>query len=312
MGSFLLQITLNFDNFPKTKTKQMQNILVTGATGNVGRAVIDHLLRNPIGGDVIAAVRDVEKEKHTFNHLKGLSYGYFDFEDSTSFNGAFKEINVLFLLRPPHISDIEPIFKPLLLAAKQSGLTKIVFLSVQGAEKSKVIPHNKLERLITSLGFHAIFVRPSYFMQNLTTTLLPEIKKESSITLPAGRAKFNWVDVEDIGAACAVLLRSFDVHNNGVYEITGNENFNFNEVAKMMTQHLGAEITYHRINPLCFYIKKRRAGMPQGFALVMTLLHFLPRLQKEPRISSDFVELTGKSPISLNAFLHREKETFQN
>jgi hypothetical protein len=52
-----------------------------------------------------------------------------------------KNIDVLFLLRPPHISEVETYFNPLLQSAKENNIKKIVFLSVQGAEKSKIIPH---------------------------------------------------------------------------------------------------------------------------------------------------------------------------
>jgi len=63
-------------------------------------------------------------------------------------------------------------------------VNQVVFLSVQGAEKSKVIPHNRIESLIIEYGMEYIFLRPGYFMQNLTTTLLPDIIKRRQIFLP--------------------------------------------------------------------------------------------------------------------------------
>lgn len=126
-------------------------------------------------------------------------------------------------------------------SAKNAGINKIVFLSVQGAEKSKVIPHNKIERLITDKDFNYIFVQPSYYMQNLTTTLLSEIQEHNSITLPSGKAKFNWIDVKDIGKGTAVLIYDFDKHKNQAFEITGSENLNYYKAADLISEETGTK-----------------------------------------------------------------------
>jgi hypothetical protein len=59
------------------------------------------------------------------------------------------------------------------------------------------------------LEFLTGHIYKSYFMQNLTTTLLPEIVKQKRITLPSGKAKFNWIDVKNIGEATAHLILNF-------------------------------------------------------------------------------------------------------
>jgi uncharacterized protein YbjT (DUF2867 family) len=285
----------------------MKRVLITGATGNIGTEVISFLCELDGESEVIAAVRSVEKAKGKFSSYANLSFRQFDFEDESSFSSAFKNIDTLFLLRPPHISQVEKYFKPLLQSAQESGIQKIVFLSVQGAEKSKVIPHNKIERLIKSLGFNYIFVRPGYFMQNLTTTLLPEILKSRTITLPSGSAKFNWIDVKNIGEASAVLIKSFDRFANNAYEITGTENMSFPEVTRLMSKVTGVDFQFRSVNPIRFYFRKRKEGVKSGFAIVMTILHFLPRFQKEPEISESFEMLTGKDPTKLEEFIEREQ-----
>lgn len=285
----------------------MKRILVTGATGNIGTEVVHYLSVLGRDSEIILAVRNVESAKSKFPNSSALSFRPFDFELQSSFDGAFAGIDILFLLRPPHISEVDKFFQPLLLSAKKNGIDKVVFLSVQGAEKSKVIPHNKIERLIKSMGFKYIFVRPSYFMQNLTTTLLPELQKSQSITLPSGRAKFNWIDVKNIGEASAVLITSFEKYENKAYEITGTENKDFQEVTEMLSDVIGTEFSFKNMNPIRFYFKKRKDGMESGFAMVMTILHFLPRLQKEPDISDSFNRLTGKQPTTLKEFISREK-----
>ncbi len=122
-----------------------------------------------------------------------MEFRQFDFEDTNSFEQSLTGIDRVFLLRPPHISDVDKFFRPLLQHFRLYNIHDVVFLSVQGAEKSKVIPHNKIEKLLKEFGFNTIFLRPAYFMQNLTTTLLQDIKMKRRIILPAGKARFNWL-----------------------------------------------------------------------------------------------------------------------
>lgn len=285
----------------------MKRILITGGTGNIGTEVVQHLCELENESEIIVAVRDVESARKKFQNLSSLSFRSFDFEKQDFFESAFEDVDILFLLRPPHISDVNRYFEPLLQYAKNSGIEKVVFLSVQGAEKSNVIPHNKIERLIKSIGFKYIFVRPSYFMQNLTTTLLPELQKNRTITLPSGNAKFNWIDVKNIGEVSAVLIKSFQEYENKAYEITGTENKNFQEVVEILSDTIGTKFSFKSTNPISFYFKKRKDGIESGFALVMTLLHFLPRFQKEPEITDNFKSITGKRPTTLKEFIEREK-----
>ncbi|WP_194976349.1 NmrA family NAD(P)-binding protein [Aquiflexum lacus] len=286
----------------------MKQILVTGATGNIGLEVVHYL--NALNSDceIIAAVRHVADAKQIFTDTVNLQFRQFDFENPETLSAAFHLVDVLFLLRPPQISEVDKFFRPLLVAAKANCIRNVVFLSVQGAEKSKVIPHNKIENLIQELEFNYIFVRSSYFMQNLTTTLLPEIVKDKRITLPSGKAKFNWIDVKNIGEATAYLIFNFAKYQNRSFEITGTENKNFAEVVKLMSEITGETISFQSINPISFYFKKRKEGMASGFAVVMTTLHFLPRFQKEPDISDHYQKLTGKKPTSIREFIAREKE----
>jgi uncharacterized protein YbjT (DUF2867 family) len=288
----------------------MARVLITGATGNIGAEVVRPICELCADLEVIAAVRNVEQARSRFSGWGALGYRAFDFEDAATFDAAFDGIDILFLLRPPHLSNVEKYFEPLLRAARAKQVKRVVFLSVQGAEASKVIPHNKIERAIIAHGFDHIFVRPSYFMQNLTTTQLPEIVASRSITLPAGSAKFNWVDIRNIGEAVAILMRSFEQHRNKAFDITGSENLSFQEVATLLSAGTKLDIRYRSIGPVRFYLSKRKQGVPSGFAVVMTILHFLPRFQQEPRISDNYKLLTGKEPTRVASFIEREREAF--
>jgi len=289
----------------------MANILITGATGNIGFEVIRFLTKIDSPNRIIVGVRNIEKAKNTFRKIQNINYVHFDFEDFDTFDNVLIGIDRIFLLRPPHISDIDKIFKPLISKIKEKNINEIVFLSVQGAEKSKVIPHNKIEGLINDFKLDYIFIRPSYFMQNLTTTLIDDINTKREIILPSGHAKFNWIDIENIGETGAILLNKFNEYKNQAFEITGLENLNFHKVTEWINNAIDNPIQYRNVNPLKFYIVKKQEGMVKGMIIVMILLHFLPRFQKEPKISDSYERLTGKKPTDLKTFIEREKNKFE-
>jgi uncharacterized protein YbjT (DUF2867 family) len=285
----------------------MRQILITGASGNIGTEVIKSLFKQGNNNHIIAGVRNMSKAKQIFTDFKNLDYRDFDFENLQTFDKSLESIDCVFLLRPPHISDVEKYFRPLIQKITDKGIKQIVFLSVQGAEKSKIIPHNKIERLIRDSGMDFIFLRPSYFMQNLTTTLLNDIQLKRQIILPAGNAKFNWIDISNIGETAAILLDNFDLHKNKEIELTGLENLDFNSVVETMSTVTGTKIEFVDVNPFKFFKLKKKDGLGTGLIIVMTMLHFLPRLQKEPRISDNYEILTGKKPTTLREFVDREK-----
>ena len=289
----------------------MKNILITGATGNIGFEVIKFLFENNSSNKIIAGVRNVEKAKLFFNDFPSLELRRFDFEDAQTYESSFADIDRVFLLRPPHISDVKKYFKPILEQLKRNNISEIVFLSVQGVEKTSFIPHNKIERLIKLLGFNAIFLRPSYFMQNLTTTLLSDIKTKRAIILPAGKAKFNWVDVENIGELAALMLDHFSEFKNQNFEITGTQNASFQEVVDLINVQIENPIQFINRNPIHFYRCKQKEGINSGMILVMIMLHFLPRFQKKPTISNAYKELTGKPATTLELFIKRELNYFE-
>lgn len=288
----------------------MSKILITGATGNVGVEVIRFLYNMDSSHEIVAGVRDEKKAKHKFKEFSDLGFVYFDFENPDTFENALSGIDRIFLLRPPHISDVKQFFRPLIASVKKHNITEILFLSVQGAEKSKIIPHNKIEQLITEFGFNYIFLRPGYFMQNLTTTLINDIRTKREIILPAGNARFNWIDINNIGEVAAILLDKFNDYKNDAYELTGYENENFTSVVSLINDEVDSPVKFRNVNPLRFYQIKKREGMKKGMIVVMIMLHFLPRFQKEPAISKFYEQLTGKHPTSLLSFIKREKATF--
>lgn len=289
---------------------QKRRILITGATGNVGRCLVEALQTQAKGFQPVLAVRNVERARATFSDAAALTFVRFDFEDTTTFAEAFLKIDTLFLLRPPHLTDVDKVFRPLLKAARRSQIRRVIFLSVQGVEQSRLIPHHGIEKLIGELGFEAVYLRPGYFMQNLTDTLLPDIRQHQKIYLPAGNLPFNWIDVQDIARAAVAVLQDFTRWQGAALTLTGQEQKNFEEVAGLLREITGEPIRYKADNPITFFIRKKKEGLSTAFIFVMIALHWLPRFQQQPPLTETYHQVTGKAPTTLKAFLEREKQTF--
>lgn len=285
-------------------------VLITGATGNIGLAVIKKLRELHPSIAVIAGVRSIEKAGSVVSVSEATELRLFDFEDDRTYDQALKDVDIVFLLRPPKLSDVDRYFAPLIRLIAARGAVRIMFLSVQGAEQSKVIPHRKIELLIQGSGLDYIFLRPAYFMQNLTTTLNSEVKEERTISLPSGRAKFNWVDIEDIAEVAVDLMCSFQSHRNKAFVISGKENLDFNSVVGRINRICATNITYQSVGPFAYYRLRRKEGMSTGMILVTFALHFLPRLQREPEIVPSVEALLGKEPRSIDAFIANNKRSF--
>jgi uncharacterized protein YbjT (DUF2867 family) len=289
----------------------VKNILITGATGNIGIEVIKALQNVNNSFKINAGVRDLEADKQKLIDYK-VNYIKFDFTDEKTYKLGLENCDILFLLRPPQISDVKKYFKPLIAIAKDIGIKHIVFLSVQGVEKSSIIPHYKIEKLIVESRIPYTFLRPAYFMQNFTGTLQKDLATKNLIYLPAGNAKFTLIDARDIGAVVARVLIETEKHLNKSYELTGSEKLTFFDMAQQLSDGLQMNIEYVSPNLLSFYFAKKREGIPTALIFVMMMLHYLPQFQKEPLITNWVEEITGNGPILFEQFIADNKNALLN
>ena len=288
----------------------MKNILITGATGNVGTAVLAALANVSHGFNVVAGLKDPATDSAKVAKY-ATSFRKFDFTDSTTYAPALRNCDLLFLLRPPQISDTKKYFKPLIETAQSCGVRHIVFLSVQGVEKSSIIPHHKIEKMIVESKIPYTFLRPAYFMQNFTSTLHDDLATKKLIFLPAGKAKFTLIDVRDVGQVAAEIMTNLPKHLHKAYELTCSEKLTFQEMADKLSAGLGIKIKYESPNLWRFFWQKRRENVPAGYILVLIMLHYLPRFQAEPNTTDCVETLTGKKPHSFEQFVADYKTQLQ-
>ncbi|PSB49841.1 NAD(P)-dependent oxidoreductase [Cyanosarcina cf. burmensis CCALA 770] len=274
------------------------NILVTGATGNVGSEVVRLLSKR--GYSVKAAVRSHSDSRI---HLpSGVESVAFDFEQTQTFEPAFRGINTLFLVRPPAISQVKKYIYPALTIAQAAGVERIVFLSLLGAERMAIVPHAKIEAYIKSLGLAYTFLRASFFMQNLSTTHCQDIRDRNEIFVPAGKGKTSFIDVRDI-AAIAVKVMTEPGHEDRAYPLTGSEALDYYEVAEIFTNVLGRQIVYTHPSILKFARKMYVRGLQPGLIVVMLGIYTTARLGLAAKVTEDVRHLLQRSPISMEEFV---------
>jgi uncharacterized protein YbjT (DUF2867 family) len=282
------------------------NILITGATGNVGREVIR--LLSTQNHHIYAAVRNpIEAQK---NLGKEAFCVLFDFTNPDTFANAFKGINKLFLVRPPAIADIKQI-TPALNAAREAGVEHIVFLSIIGADRNPIVPHYAIERAIEQLHIPATFLRASFFMQNLNTTHCDDIRLRDRLFMPAGNGKTSFIDVRDIAAVAVKVLTEptndghshKELQGNHAYELTGDTALDYREVAVIFTTVLKRPIRYAKPSLLSFIWQMTRQGFPFLFVLVIAGIYTTTRFGLADTVTSDVQRLLDRPPLSMQKYV---------
>lgn len=252
--------------------------------------------------ELYAAVTNMEKAQAALPY-PGLAFVPFSFEDPASVRAAFSQVDSVFLLRPPQLSDVDKYFKPVIEIAVQTHVKHLVFLSLQGVENNSVTPHYKIEKLIVASGISYTFLRPSFFMQNLTTTHLKEIAEQSEIFIPAGKGKTNFVDARDLGEVGARVLAEGENHYNQAYELTGDHAYDYYEIAQIISRATGKTVVYKNPSVIAFVWRKwLRERMPLSFVLVMVALYTVSKLGKAAGYSPELRQLLGRSPTSFATF----------
>lgn len=280
----------------------MGRILITGASGNVGRYVAKYALANK--QEITVAGTHIETLGEMFGNT--VKIVYFDFTDTSTFGSALKDVDRVFIMRPPHLGKPDDL-KPFINALKaKDGIKLVSFLSLLGVENNPITPHHKIEKYIESLKVPYCHIRPSFFMQNISGVHAFEIKYFNRIVVPVKKALTSFIDAEDIGEIIAKVLSEPESHQNTGYSITGPEAINYWEVAKILSKQLGREIIY--VNPKPSFAKKywlTVRGMEKEYCTVMGMLYMMTRFGGAKKVTSVFEQIMGKKAVTFEQFVKK-------
>ena len=280
-------------------------ILVTGAMGNVGTEVVKALLDK---GKVIRAA-DINENRTRERFGEAVEPVRFDFTNPETYEKTFAGVEQMFLMRPPHLSNIKRDMVPAMNAAKRAGIRHVVFLSVIGIENMKFIPHSKVESHLTQQGIQVTFLRCSFFMQNLSTTHRQEIKERNEIFVPVGKARTSFIDVRDIGAVAAKILTESSQAGKK-YDLTGAETLDYWQIAQILSETLGRKIQYSNPNAVKFFIETVLRGAPLSYALVVMGLYTTTRYGMADVVTNHVERLLGRKPIAFRQFTEDYKDAW--
>jgi uncharacterized protein YbjT (DUF2867 family) len=282
-------------------------VLVTGATGNVGSRVVALLLE--AGVPVRGAASSIDRVRARFGDT--VEAVALDFTDPRTWGPAYEGVERMFLIRPPHLGKPTTQMIPSLEAAKAAGVARMVFLSLQGAERSKVVPHASIEAWLRASGIPWTFVRASFFMQNLSTTHAADIRDRDEIMVPAGGGATAFVDAGDVAAVAAQALIHPDQHHDRAWTPTGSEALTYGEVAEILSTTLHRRIRYTRPGVLAYARHAHAAlGMPWAMVGVTAAIYTLARLGRAAALTHDVELVTGRPPVTFAEFADQARSSW--
>lgn len=231
-----------------------------------------------------------------------------DFENPKTFQDAIKGVSTVFLMRPPQMGNPKQLY-PFIDACKHSGIQHIVFLSLLGIQYNPFAPHGYIEKHIKKSGVPYTLLRPSFFMQNLSTTHAVDIRDNDEVFVPAGKGKTSFIDVRDIAAVAATTLSKAG-HTNKAYDLTGSEALSYYTVAEILSQVLGRPIVYNNPPTKEFETRMIRRGLDADYISVMSKIYLVNKIRLAGKVTSTVQNILGRPPITFTKFANDNKEIF--
>lgn len=283
----------------------MKPVLVTAATGQVGRYVVKGLEAESV--PVRALTRDVKRAEALFESLgvKNAEVVQGDFTDAYSLRLAAKDCGQLFLASADHADQIEMEMN-VVHACLEAGDVHIVKLSScdasAGAPYSWARNHVAVEtQIVMRTTDNFSFLRPHFFMQNLFA-FADEVRRASSISVSAADGKYGMIDARDIAnSAVHVLLNEKPIRRTA--ELTGPEPTSFSDVTSALSSALKREIRYENISDeehLRILTEKQNVSQEDAADIIR---NYQDMRTGAFAVSTDEVErLTGTQPRSIKQF----------
>lgn len=274
--------------------------LVTGATGTVGRIVVEAL-----------AEQGVQVRRAMTQPDPGAARDEvaFDFADRDTWGRALENVDRVFLMRPPAISDVKGVIRPFIEETARHPIVSTVVLSLMGVNPA--MPHWQLEKDVKVSGMPWTMLRPAFFMQNLETAYRADIRDHDRIRLPAGRGRTSFVDTRDIAAVAALALTDPATHAGQEYTLTGAEALGWDDVASILSSELSRPIHYEPIGLLTARQEMKAAQLPSAYVNVQLLINVVARVGLADTMTDQISTLLGRPPRRLVDYIHDNRELWK-
>jgi len=276
-------------------------ILVTGATGSIGRSLVGQLRQS--GAAFRALVRDEVKGR-----ALGCDFVVGDFDDPESVTAALDGVDRLFLngTGAEPVDGEQPMVRrqrTVIDAARQSGVTHVVKVSVWQARRGARLSqgaHGEIDAYLQASGLPFSLLRPTGFMQNFLApgAFTPDGRLVSSY----GSARVAHVDCHDI-AACAAVLLAGPPGEGRAFGLTGPEALTDAEVADRMASVLGRAVERAEVPPGALAAAMKGRGLPDRFAEDLAFLVAEVAAGAQAATTTAVRDLTGRPARTFDDFL---------
>lgn len=282
-------------------------ILVTGASGNAGRAVLDAVRTS--GAPVRAMYRSEEDARTA---PAGVSTVIADFASKESMRGALAAVDAVYLVCSP-IPALVELESNAIDGCREASVKHVVLNSALGAgDYPKSFPswHRTVEDKLKASGLGYTILRPNSFMQNILAFFAPSIRQQGAFYAAMGAARTSYLDLRDIAAVVARVLANAGEHFGQVYELNGPEAVTYAEVAERIGRIANRPVKYVDIPEAAQRQNMLGSGMPEWQVDALLDLQRYYSNGQGGAVTEVLQRLLGRAPVRLNQFLEEFKDNF--
>jgi len=265
-------------------------ILVVGATGNTGRALVRVLRQAGV------PVRAAARERSTLVELKVVDFVEIDYGNAVSLARAMRGVDRVYLA-VPLVTDLLALTEQVVAAAVKAGVRHMVKLSAPGADRPVSLLlgqwHRAAEQVIETSGLAWTHLRPNSFMQNFTNNHLGSMRSLGLFHDPVGAGRVSYIDVADVAAVAAAVLTGTG-HENKVYTLTGPEAVSSHDAAALFSRAAGREIRCVEVSVEAARDAMFGFGLPVPVVDAVAELYSLMRNGGLADVLSTVEDLTGR------------------
>ncbi|MGW6130997.1 SDR family oxidoreductase [Cellulomonas sp. NPDC055163] len=275
------------------------SVVVTAATGHLGRLVVAELLARGVpAADVVATGRRVEALADLA--AQGVRVVASDYADPESLRAAFEGADTVLLISGNEVGQRVTQHGNAIEAAKAAGVGRLVYTSAPRATTSDLVlapEHKATEELLAASGLTTTVLRNNWYTENYVATL-EQARATGEVVGSAGEGRVASATRADFAAAAAVVLTT-PGHDGTVYELGGDTAWTHHELAAAIGEVLGREVVYRPVSPEEHLAVLTTAGLDEGTAGFVVALDGNIREGALADVTGDLSRLTGRPTTSL-------------